>query len=180
MTNDALSIDAAKFYEELGQNYRYFLGWRERLFAGYITVLAGLGLGFAMSGRTSFEIGLLVAAILVSVVFLILDQRTRDLFQQCQLVGRDLEKLSNTLGVYTALQSLVRPVGSLTTHSLAVKLLVGGVVGGSITGLFARVPEWLSLQRHGLSLVAGAAAWIIITVALEKWYAIGTKWPINK
>ena len=180
MTDIAKSVDPNKLYEELGQNYRYFLGWRERIFAGYVTILAGLGLGFAQSGRASFEIGVLVAAVLVSVVFLILDQRTRDLFCQCQLAAGELEKNAHITGVYTALEGLRRPIGSVGTHSFAVKLLVGGIVGGAVAGLLAKIPGWFTLQKHAIPIISGLVVWILLTAALEKWYGIAAKWPLNK
>ena len=31
-------------YDHVGETYRYFLGWRHKLFAGYLTVLAAIAL----------------------------------------------------------------------------------------------------------------------------------------
>ena len=62
-----------KVYEELAVTWRHFALWREKSFAGYLTVLAALGVAFSTSPSTLVRLTIFLAGMLVSIAFWILD-----------------------------------------------------------------------------------------------------------
>jgi hypothetical protein len=76
-------------------------------------------------------------AILVSVVFWILDLRSGQLINVCQIAAAQLE---NPKGVFTALNAL--RLGASTwwaSYGFAIDLLVAGVIGASAGGLYRSI-----------------------------------------
>ena len=45
--HDDHSLSISDVYAEIGVNYRYFLTWRHRLFAGYFALLAALAIALS-------------------------------------------------------------------------------------------------------------------------------------
>ena len=148
-------MDAKDSYAEVGNNFRRFVEWREKIFAGYVTSIAALGVGFAQVASAGFRVGLLSASVLVSIVFWILDLRNRTLMAVCQRVGAELEK--STGGSFTALTKLRDTSRTRLTHGLAVNLLVAGVIGGAAGGLYLYVPRWFRMTDHAGAVVSTLA-----------------------
>ena len=96
-------IDDTKLYEEAGQAWRHFASWREKTFAGYLTVLAALAIGFTQQPVAPKRILILGGAILVSAVFWVLESRSRELINACQLAA---DRLEQARGCYADLNRL--------------------------------------------------------------------------
>lgn len=94
-----------KLYEEAGRAWRHYVAWREKIIAGYLTVVAALAVAFARSPGTSPRVGIAAAGVIVSLVFWILDFRNRAIVGACQDVAAALE---NERGVYWALDQRIR------------------------------------------------------------------------
>jgi hypothetical protein len=122
-------LGAKTIYEEAGRAWIHFVTWRERIFAGYLTVLAALGVAFHAEASPLMRLVVCGACILVSVVFWILDLRNRELIGACQAAAQLLE---DGKGAYSALNSLRFDSTKRYTHGLAINLLVCSVVGGSV------------------------------------------------
>jgi hypothetical protein len=135
----------------------HFASWRERIFAGYLTVLAALG--FAFSKETSIPVRAAVFAfgILVSAVFRILDFRTTDIINLCQDAGESLE---GSGGFYGEINERRFDVEGRASYALAIDTLVTVVVGASATGLAIYLLRW---RRVNYTV---GPCWSIVTVTL--------------
>ncbi len=135
-------LDSKTAYEEVGQSYRKFLDWRERIVGGYVAIIGGLGVGYHQSdAHCGFQSALLCTAILTSLAFWILNMRNSKFIVTCVRAGQKLERGG---GVYTSMGTLSHT--SRLTHGLAVNLLVSGVVAGSAFGLWTNRSCWWQLQ----------------------------------
>lgn len=129
-------------YKELGCTWRHFAVWREKIFAGYLAVLAGLAVGFSHETGNLVRLACLAGAILASVVFWILDFRNSQLLNSCQVAAAALEAQRGGVGAYTALHGLRQEEKNRLklTYGLGVDLLFCGVVVGASGGMLAYVP----------------------------------------
>jgi hypothetical protein len=144
-------------YGEVGQNYRKFLDWREKIIGGYVAVIGGLGFGYdRTTGTPGFRFALLVGALLTSLVFWILNMRNSKFIVTCVRAG---QKLEVGKGVYSEMGGLTHT--SRLTHGLAVNMLVSGVIAGSAFGLWITRESWLQAKY-----VCPAAACLIGFVLL--------------
>lgn len=120
-----------KLYEEIGNNYRFFLRWRHAAFAGQCIVLftvCTLSVSFIEKAK---EIAWVVplAASPIGILFWIIDVRTRDLYHATIKAGAELEK--GKKGFYTVLRDEVslkkeeNPFAKLT-QSAALNLIFWG------------------------------------------------------
>ena len=142
VTSKDLSLDAT--YDQVGQNYRKFLDWREKIVGGYVAIVGGLGVGYHQSdGHPGFKAVLLCAAVLVSLAFWVLNIRNSRFLVTCVRSGQKLE--SEQGGVFRSMGTLTH--SSRLTHGLAINLLVAGVVAGSIFGLWFSRNEWWTDER---------------------------------
>jgi hypothetical protein len=96
-------MENEKLYSEAGEAWRHLTSWREKIVAGYLTVLAGLGVAFGWAPTPSFQSAILSGGIVVSLVFWILDFRNRRLVGGCQRV---LARLEDSNGCYVEIQRL--------------------------------------------------------------------------
>ena len=48
-----MNSEQEKLYEQLGHTWRHFASWREKVLAGYLTVLAGLAFDRRVSARVA-------------------------------------------------------------------------------------------------------------------------------
>src|SRR6185503_14121417 len=75
--------------------HKVFLTWRERLLAGYATMVAALAFAYswAYNNENSIYFGraICIAGILLTLVFWRLDRRTRALYRSCIEVGFNIE-----------------------------------------------------------------------------------------
>ena len=173
-TQDRGLADLKDMYSEVGQAWRQFLDWREKIIAGYLTVIAAIATAIHVSA--SDQPGLLLSAVLISVVFWIFDFRDRILLGVCQRAGESIEQVlrpktaSANCGCYSALMSLRRPRREpwridLLTHGLAVDALVSGIITVSLGRLLA-----ISLKSSNWSWVMaliGAVFFAILVVLLQ-------------
>jgi hypothetical protein len=101
-----------KRYEEVGTNYRFFLGWRHAAFAGDLAVFyAVLWLTFSVYKEIPV-IAWIVPTLgwPVGILFWIIDMRTRDLHLATIKAGKALE--GNRAGFYTQLSRIASPKGT--------------------------------------------------------------------
>ena len=140
--SNSTDVDRKIVYEETGRNYRAFLDWREKIVGGYVTIVGVLGLGFyRVEAKGDVRFILLFAAIVVSLVFRVLNIRNSEFIRKCVEAGKALEPQG---GVYTSLETLT---STFLTHGLAFGLLQSTVVGVSAIGMLQNWPWWL--QRGG-------------------------------
>lgn len=104
-------------YEEIGRAHRYFLNWRNALFAGHITVIYAHVIGYSwlihQKDTRTYQLILLISAFLMTLIFWGLEIRTRSLYRACLDAGEAWEKKNRVLGVYEKLKS----VKSIIPHS---------------------------------------------------------------
>jgi len=132
-------IDDTKLYEEAGQAWRHFASWREKTFAGYLTALAALAIGFAQQPRASIRLFIFAGAILVSAVFWILESRSRELINACQLAA---DRLEQARGCYADLNRLRFHRDTWVTYGFGVGLFVGAVSAASFGGMCLYAVRW--------------------------------------
>ena len=87
-----------KIYEEIGNNYRFFLCWRHAAFAGNLIVLGAI-LSFSVSAfKDAKELMWFIPLIASPVGFLlwVIDVRNRSLYHTANRVGKELEDSSGT------------------------------------------------------------------------------------
>lgn len=93
-------------YAEVGVNYRYFLTWRQRIFAGYLAVLGALGVAAGWLLKESpHSLWLLgEAGFLLTIVFWIIEGRNREIYRNCVKCGAACEVGLADIGIYVELQ----------------------------------------------------------------------------
>lgn len=152
-----MAIAEDKLYDELGKFWMYFASWREKLLAGYASVLAGLGLAFWKIGNPKIRAALFALTILVSVVFRIIDYRTNDLIIVCKNAG---ERLAGDPRGYYGLHNEGRfKTSGQASYGLAIDLLVSGVFGASAIAFIIYMRKWCGYPDVAWwwSLIAAAA-----------------------
>ena len=90
------------YYEQLSENYRFFLAWRQGSFAGYLIVLGALtskAVDLNVAGHESWRwVAGLIAPI--GLTFWLLDHRTRQLFRAAVETGRSMEEAAGVRGFF--------------------------------------------------------------------------------
>ncbi len=162
-----MPVDDAKLYDEAGQAWRHFASWREKTFAGYLTALAALAIGFTQHTGAPVRTVLFAGAILVSAVFWILENRSRELINACQLAA---DRLEQARGCYAELNRVGFDRNSRVTYGFAIGLLVAGVGAASCAGLCVYGIRWwrASLSAWPVWLGVGACALFILLAWLFK------------
>jgi hypothetical protein len=121
-----------KIYEEIGNNYRFFLRWRHAAFAGNLIVL-GAVLSFSTTAyKDAKDLMWIIPLVASPVGFLlwVIDVRTRSLYHAATHAGKELE--GDISGFYSKLinEGVALPPGtsvfSRLTQSLALNLLFLG------------------------------------------------------
>jgi len=104
-------------YEEIGRAHRYFLSWRNALFAGHITVTYAHVIGYSwlinQKDTRMYQLLLLISGFLMTLIFWGLEFRTRALYRACLDAGKAWEKKNRVIGVYDKLGS----VKAIFSHS---------------------------------------------------------------
>lgn len=160
-----MPIDEGKLYEEIGHTWRHFASWREKSFGGYLTVLAGLAIGFSQNTSAPARAAIFAAGILVSAVFWILDYRNAQFINACQRAAAPLE---GTLGCYANLNQARFAAHDPLTYRLAINMLVGGVSAASVGGLWIHLARWCGGSYNSAPFVATAVLAIAIPALLER------------
>ena len=123
-----------KIYEEIGNNYRFFLRWRHAAFAGNLIVL-GATLSFSVSAFKDAKELMWIIPLLASPVGLLLwiiDVRNRSLYHVANRAGKEIEDSEGVSGFYSKLisEKVVLPKGtsvfSRLNQSLALNFLFLG------------------------------------------------------
>jgi hypothetical protein len=163
----AVIIDEAKLYEQAGQTWRHFASWREKSLAGYLTVLAGLGVAFSYSNGVHMRVAVFAGAILVSAVFWILDIRSDQLLNACQIAAARLE---SGQGCYSQLNRIHAEDTRWLSYGVATSALAGGVASASVGALCIYLPEcWgaeLPIWVPFGAVVVSAATLVTLMLAL--------------
>lgn len=119
-----------KKYEEIGTNYRFFLGWRHAAFAGDLVIIYGvLSLTFTVYKDTpSFAWIVPALGSPLGVLLWIIDVRTRELYHAAIRAGKSLEGKKG--GFFSQLSKVALPKGTSPfiklTQSGALDLLFFG------------------------------------------------------
>lgn len=175
-------IDPNKLYEEIGKAWQYFDSWREKIFAGYLSVLAALAFGLSKSASIHVRAVLFAFGILVSVAFWILDFRTTELINLCQAAG---DNLAGPKGLHRALSGLRFATTkswkkSWLSYGTAISLLVASVIATSFVGLAIYLWRWRS-STDAISLwcpVVAIALAAVLLALLRK--CAGEQWAREK
>jgi hypothetical protein len=157
-----MPIDDVKLYDEAGQAWRHFASWREKTFAGYLTALAALAIGFTHHPGAPLRTIICAGSILVSVVFWILENRSRELINACQLAA---DRLEQARGCYAELNRVGFERNSRLTYGFAVGLLVGGVGATSVAGLWIYGISWWRGDPSAWPMgaaIAGAVLFVLL------------------
>jgi len=119
-------------YKEIGTNYRHFASWRQKIFAGYLTIIAAMSIAFWTIRDHSMARVILVAAIVVSIVFLLLDRRNWEITNACLEAGVSCESQIDApfRGCYSSLSGALGHF--MWSHTAAIWLLFLGVAAGSV------------------------------------------------
>jgi hypothetical protein len=153
-------IDDEKLYDEIGRVWFYFDSWREKIFGGYLAALAALAFAFWKDASVPIRAGIFAFAIVVSVVFRILDLRTTDFINLCE---EEAGKLAESKGFYGEFNQ--RRFGSTTrlTFGMAINILVASILGASAAGFCWYVRLWLH-RSAGVSLCWAAVAFLLCII----------------
>ena len=160
-----MPTDDQKLYEEIGQAWRHFASWREKIFAGYLTVLAALGIGFSQVTSIPVRAAIFAGGILVSAVFWILDFRNAQLINACQAAG---DRLERGKGCYGELNRLRFDRKSPLTYGLAISLLVGGVGAASVGGLSVYMVRWWGGEFSLWAFIIAVVVAVAVPLVLRK------------
>jgi hypothetical protein len=124
-----------KKYEEVGHNYRYFLGWRHACVAGDLVILYGVATLYLTARKEAPGLAWLVPFVAspIGLLFWWIDKRNQDLIHAVQRTGKELEGPSG--GVYSTLvDELAVPKGksaySRWTLTGATNIVFLGSSGG--------------------------------------------------
>jgi hypothetical protein len=140
-----MNEDDKLIFEQLRETWLHFATWRERIFAGYLTVLAALAYAFSKNASIPIRSAVFAFGILVSAVFRILDIRTTGQINLCQRVGRNL---FDSRGFYAAIDKDRFMAWRVMTYGFAINMLVAGIVGPSIVGLVIYILKWRAMPNY--------------------------------
>jgi len=169
-----VTVSPDKLYDELCQAWRLFVSWRDKIFAGYLSVLAVLAYAISQYPSTLFRVVGFSFVILFSLVFRILDFRTNEFINSCQLAGDMMEGSTGfcaeinrrRYGKPSEETVVDLPKDSWVNFTTAINLLVVFVVGISLAGLIFYLLEW--------SLVnVGFRCWPILAIVPTVGVAVG-------
>jgi hypothetical protein len=124
-------------YAEVGENFRYYLTWREKLFAGFIVINGALAVAFTwLNDRYPTLTFLLpIGGMFLSILFLLLDSRNNELFNACVEAGAELETPGT--GVYTKLNADPKTISHTRVIEVAVWVWTAAL-GAATAMLFMR------------------------------------------
>jgi hypothetical protein len=120
-------------YAQTCEHYRYFLSWRDKTLGGYLILLGALGIAYANLDKTNLWFFPPFAVIFVSIVFWLLEFRTRDLYHMCSWVGERLERDAGVKGFFGVARLEHSSKGEPPiSQSFAFDFLISGVVSFAI------------------------------------------------
>ena len=110
-----------EIYKEVGTNYRFFLGWRHALVAGYVIVL-GAAFSLLLSAfKDAKEIVWVIPLCVfpIGIIFWAIERRTRDLYHSAITAGKNLE--APDVGFYSHLGTEVVQTAGTSPLVLLIK-----------------------------------------------------------
>lgn len=147
--------------KELGLTWRHFAAWKEKIFGGYLVVLAGLGTTIFGATSPAWRLAIFVAAIVVSVVFWLLDFRTSQLLNACQ------DAATRDSRVFAVLNEERKESQWWASYGFAIDVLVGAVVAASCASAYV---YWRRLQPGLLGCITptvGLAIFLLVGLAAQ-------------
>jgi hypothetical protein len=141
MKTNYAGIAAKDVYAEIGINFRYFLTWRQLIFAGYLAVLGALSAGGAwVYEHAAHLLGVVPAVgLLLTGVFWVIEYRNRQLYRACIEQGAACEVGLDEIKMYTRLRN---PPGWLSqSNAMDVLFLLSAVMMLLFLGLLVCHPE---------------------------------------
>lgn len=99
-------MNIEEVYKEVGNNYRHFLDWRTKYLTAYFAIISALGSVMAwLFEKEEKNILWLIAIVgaIITLMIILLEIRTRKLYQSCQKIGMRIEKTNELNGIYTEL-----------------------------------------------------------------------------
>lgn len=126
-----MAVSVSEMYKEIGENYRDQLHWREKLFAGFLAVLAALAVAFYHTyhnyedGWDMFAWIVPLVGFLLALVFLAADNRCAQGIRRMRKYGKELE--APLKGVYAMTVELEPKnfFAHVTSHTWVLRLLYG-------------------------------------------------------
>lgn len=127
-------------YEKSSEQFRFYLLWRQLLFNAYFVILSALVVaGYTLYYNVNTNVKFLtysipVAILLISILFGLIDNRIKDLFESTLQTAKASEaelnkmlKIENENGLFTGLDA----TDSIATHTWLLRLLyfICGAVG---------------------------------------------------
>jgi hypothetical protein len=143
MSDEVTKCDS---YAGLVKAWHHYASWRDRMFAGYVTALGALVyLGASKDATTFTRVVILCLTLLVSIVFRMLDYRTNEYVNLCQLEG---EKIRGTDSLFVALnRQRFCEISPGVKYADAINLLVAVACTASLVGLADLLLGWF-VMRH--------------------------------
>lgn len=129
MPQKASSLSKQDLYQEIGNNYRFFLNWRHALFAGYLVILYTLANAYAWALErqlTPIEGIIIVGGVIITLTFWALERRIRALYRACTSKGKEIEGDSQLSGIYHKLDNQNNKENQ-NTHSLVLDIFFGTI-----------------------------------------------------
>ena len=123
-------MDTNKKYEEIGANYRYFLGWRHASVAGYLVILYGIVSLTIITYKEYPSLAYFIPLVScpIGIIFWLVDKRTCNIYHAAIRAGKSIE--GDNGGFYSELsENIVNKAtkSSYTiTHAKAFKILFIG------------------------------------------------------
>lgn len=153
-------------HAELVTAWHHYVSWREKIFAGYVTVIGALGYLGASKDATSFtRIVILFSTLLVSIVFRMLDFRTNEYVNLCQLAG---EKIWRTESLFVALnRQRFCDKSPGVKYADAINLLVAAVCTTSLAGQAFLLLGWVVTSHAWCFSFVAAGFWLGLYKFLE-------------
>jgi hypothetical protein len=178
-------MNHADLYGEIGEDYRYHLGWRERLLAGFVTAVGLLAVAFHQTSGP-YRWALAIAGSVISLAIFFLEERCHEVLLDRRQVGVELEKTAGFQGLHSSALRLQKDARVFTHTDVLRTLYLGGAVLCLAVGLLAakaeRTPSTLALvfgQAMGDTIyavvVVGVAGALVLFIA----YALVLLWRKN-
>jgi hypothetical protein len=169
-----MPIDDDKLYDDVVRAWLNYISWREKIFAGYLSVLAALAFAFSKITSDHGHAATFAFAFLVSAAFRILDYRTTELVNLCQRVG---ERLENSEGFYGELNRERFAREGRPSYGLAIDLIVAFISGASVIGLaFYSRKWWTGNDEISRCWSLAAIVAVLVSWSLLRWYS-NKIWP---
>lgn len=132
-TETDVEIEPNVTYEEIGRVHRYFLNWRNALFAGHITVIYAHAVGYSWlldhENTRLYELLLLASGFFMTLIFWGLEYRIRGLYRACLQAGKSWEQKNKVIGVYEKLLSVESNLSHSRVLDIYFSLVTAFIVG---------------------------------------------------